>query len=123
MKSYSFIRENAYKVLYPWDKDDRHGPALWYAGQMQPKVASFHQYLYFLFAPTMLYRDYYPRLVICVPTLSIIIHLSHFNASMHRNEGRINWKYVIIYFIQVHKCTHMPCIDIVQHNVASVLVW
>ena len=61
MKSYSFIRENAYKVLYPWNKDDRHGPALWYAGQIQPKLASFSQYVYFIVAPTMLYRDYYPR--------------------------------------------------------------
>ena len=25
MKSYSFIRENAYKVLYPWHKDDSSG--------------------------------------------------------------------------------------------------
>ena len=25
MKSYSFIRENAYKVLYPWNKDDEEG--------------------------------------------------------------------------------------------------
>ena len=25
MKSYSFIRENAYKVLYPWHKDDESG--------------------------------------------------------------------------------------------------
>lgn len=63
MKSYSFIRENAYKVLYPWNKDDHDGPAVWYAGQMQPKVASFSQYVYFLFAPTLLYRDHYPRCV------------------------------------------------------------
>ena len=25
MKSYSFIRENAYKVIYPWNKDDTSG--------------------------------------------------------------------------------------------------
>ena len=83
MKSYSFIRENAYKVLYPWDKDDRHGPALWYAGQMQPNVASFYQYFYFIIAPTMLYRDYYPRLVICVFITYVVMHschLSRFNA-------------------------------------------
>ena len=61
MKGYSFIRENAYKVLYPWSKDDKFGPAEWYAGQMSPRVASFSQYLYFLFAPTFLYRDHYPR--------------------------------------------------------------
>ena len=61
MKSYSFIRENAYKVLYPWHKDDQEGPAVWYAGQMEPQVGSFSAYLYFLFCPTLLYRDRYPR--------------------------------------------------------------
>ena len=29
MKSYSFIRENAYKVLHPWNKDDDSGNPLW----------------------------------------------------------------------------------------------
>ena len=61
MKSYSFIRENAYKVLYPWHKDDPTGPAVWYAGQMEPQVGSFSAYVYFLFSPTLLYRDRYPR--------------------------------------------------------------
>ena len=37
------------------------GPAVWYAGQMEPQVGSFSQYLYFLFCPTLLYRDNYPR--------------------------------------------------------------
>ena len=61
MKCYSFIRENAYKVLYPWNKDDETGPAVWYAGQMEPQVGSFSAYAYFLFCPTLLYRDRYPR--------------------------------------------------------------
>ena len=61
MKSYSFIRENAYKVLYPWHKDDKTGPAVWYAGQMEPQIGSFSAYIYFLFCPTLLYRDRYPR--------------------------------------------------------------
>ena len=61
MKSYSFIRENAYKVLYPWHKDDEEGPAVWYAGQMEPQVGSFSAYVYFLYCPTLLYRDKYPR--------------------------------------------------------------
>eukprot|EP00731_Ephydatia_muelleri_P008072 Em0004g410a len=61
MKSYSFVRENAYKVLHPWNKDDSTGPAIWYAGQMEPKVGSIASYLYFLFVPTLLYRDRYPR--------------------------------------------------------------
>ncbi len=54
MKSYSFVRENAVKVLYPWEKDDTNG-------QIAPMVGSFKQYCYFLLAPTMLYRDNYPR--------------------------------------------------------------
>ena len=61
MKSISFVRENGYKVLNPWNKDDDFGPAVWYAGQMSPQIGSFSQYLYFLFAPTLLYRDHYPR--------------------------------------------------------------
>ncbi len=65
LKSYSFVRENAYKVLHPWHKDDESGPAVWYAGQMKPQVGSFSQYVYFLFVPTLLYRDDYPRLVHC----------------------------------------------------------
>ena len=73
MKSYSFIRENAYKVLYPWHKDDTSGPAVWYAGQMSPTVGSFSQYCYFLFAPTLLYRDHYPRLVNMLIVLIIIL--------------------------------------------------
>ena len=63
MKSYSFVRENAYKVIHPWHKDDESGPAVWYGGQMHPNVGTFSQYLYFLFAPTLLYRDHYPRYV------------------------------------------------------------
>ena len=61
MKSYSFIRENVYKVLHPWHKDDETGPAVWYAGQMDPQIGSFSAYVYFLFCPTLLYRDRYPR--------------------------------------------------------------
>ena len=63
MKSYSFVRENAYKVFCPWHKDDTTGPAVWYAGQMSPTVGSFSQYVYFLFCPTLLYRDHYPRYI------------------------------------------------------------
>jgi sterol O-acyltransferase len=61
MKSYSFIRENAYKVLWPWKEDDSEGPPLWYQGQIKPQIGSMKQYLYFLFSPTFLYRDSYPR--------------------------------------------------------------
>ena len=60
LKTYSFIRENAYKVMYPWHKDAEYGPAVWYGGQMSPQVGSLHHYLYFLIMPTLLYRDHYP---------------------------------------------------------------
>ena len=30
---------------------------------MQPEIGSFAQYLYFVFSPTLLYRDSYPRCV------------------------------------------------------------
>eukprot|EP00731_Ephydatia_muelleri_P008073 Em0004g411a len=77
MKTYSFVRETAKKVITPWNKDDTTGPALQYAGQMEPKVGSLANYLYFLFAPTFLYRDRYPR-----------------------NKGPIKWKNVILYLSQ-----------------------
>ena len=37
------------------------GPALWYDGQLEPTVGSFRKFVFFLFAPTLLYRDNYPR--------------------------------------------------------------
>ena len=61
MKSYSFVRENVCKVWQPWTKDDRKGPAVWYQGQMSPAIGSFRQHVFFMFSPTMLYRDHYPR--------------------------------------------------------------
>ncbi|XP_065896925.1 sterol O-acyltransferase 1-like [Dysidea avara] len=62
LKCHSFVRENAYKVLWPWDEDDETGPPVWYEGQMSPKIGSLSQYMYFTFAPTLVYRDHYPRL-------------------------------------------------------------
>uniref|UniRef100_A0A1A8SEN6 O-acyltransferase n=1 Tax=Nothobranchius rachovii TaxID=451742 RepID=A0A1A8SEN6_9TELE len=51
MKTHSFIRENVPRVL-TWEKDKKN-PA--------PVVPQLSQYLYFLFAPTLIYRDKYPR--------------------------------------------------------------
>ena len=76
MKSYSFIRENVYKVLYPWHKDDKSGPAVWYAGQMSPTVGSFNQYCYYLFGPMLLYRDHYPRCV-CLSTFIMCVEIGN----------------------------------------------
>ena len=39
----------------------RTGPAVWYAGQMEPQIGSFSSYVYFLICPVLLYRDRYPR--------------------------------------------------------------
>lgn len=77
LKSYSFIRENAYKVMYPWHKDAEYGPAVWYAGQMLPQVGSLRHYLYFLFTPTLLYRDHYPQ-----------------------SRESISWKNLFLYIVQ-----------------------
>ena len=74
MKSYSFVRENAFKVLKPWKAKESTGPAVWYLGQMKPQVGSFKQYLYFIFVPTLLYRDEYPRCVcVCVRVVCVCV--------------------------------------------------
>lgn len=49
MKAHSFVRENAPRVLHA-DKTIDDG-------------LNFSRYLYFLFAPTLIYKDEYPRLV------------------------------------------------------------
>ncbi|XP_022613921.1 sterol O-acyltransferase 1 isoform X2 [Seriola dumerili] len=51
MKAHSFVRENVPRVL-AWAKD-KTSPS--------PVVPQVSQYLYFLFAPTLIYRDKYPR--------------------------------------------------------------
>uniref|UniRef100_A0A8C5EBE7 Sterol O-acyltransferase 1 n=1 Tax=Gouania willdenowi TaxID=441366 RepID=A0A8C5EBE7_GOUWI len=51
MKTHSFVRENAPRVI-TWSKDNTS------PGPVVPQVS---QYLYFLFAPTLIYRDKYPR--------------------------------------------------------------
>ncbi|KAL0978892.1 hypothetical protein UPYG_G00177260 [Umbra pygmaea] len=50
MKSYSFIRENLPAILINTTKEG--------AG---PRFPTFSSYLYFLFAPTLIYRESYPR--------------------------------------------------------------
>ena len=52
-----------YVYLYCLHTHTHSGPAVWYGGQMQPETGLFTQYLYFLFSPTLLYRDNYPRCV------------------------------------------------------------
>ena len=77
IKTISFVHDNTLKVLHPWNKGDENGPAKWYKGQMSPQVGSFSQYVYFLVAPTLVYRDHYPR-----------------------NKNGINWKNVAAYGLQ-----------------------
>ncbi|CAG0885571.1 unnamed protein product [Darwinula stevensoni] len=52
MKSYAFVRGNIPRVLqhHAANKEEKSVPC-----------PAFHQFLYFLFAPTLVYRDSYPR--------------------------------------------------------------
>ncbi|KAK2835540.1 hypothetical protein Q5P01_016024 [Channa striata] len=73
MKSHSFIRENVPRVV-TWSKD-KTSPA--------PVVPQISNYLYFLFAPTFIYRDKYPR------------------------NPVIRWGYVATKFLQVLGCVFL----------------
>ncbi|XP_024408785.1 sterol O-acyltransferase 1 [Desmodus rotundus] len=69
MKAHSFLRENVPRVLSSAKEKSSTVP-----------VPTVNQYLYFLFAPTLIYRDSYPR----TPT--------------------IRWGYVVMQFAQVFGC-------------------
>uniref|UniRef100_A0A8C2VWN1 Sterol O-acyltransferase 1 n=1 Tax=Chinchilla lanigera TaxID=34839 RepID=A0A8C2VWN1_CHILA len=69
MKAHSFVRENVPRVLNAAKEKSSTVP-----------VPTVNQYLYFLFAPTLIYRDSYPR----TPT--------------------IRWSYVVLQFAQVFGC-------------------
>ncbi|XP_066547945.1 sterol O-acyltransferase 1 [Amia ocellicauda] len=69
MKAHSFIRENVPRVLSSTKEKNSSLPI--------PQVS---QYLYFLFAPTLIYRDHYPR------------------------NPSIRWGYVATKFLQVLGC-------------------
>lgn len=107
MKSYAFIRTNVPRALNQGRRklkssseselsdDVRHDPALPASGS--PKVndkrplPTFGQFTFFLFAPTLIYRDEYPRskhvrwnfiFKCCVEILSIIFILSFISERM-----------------------------------------
>lgn len=69
MKAHSFVRENVPRVLNAAKEKSSTVP-----------IPTVNQYLYFLFAPTLIYRDSYPR----TPT--------------------IRWRYVAMQFAQVFGC-------------------
>lgn len=52
MKTWAFVRSN-YERATKYKKDDN--------GQSGNLCPDFSHYLYFLFAPTLVYRDEYPR--------------------------------------------------------------
>ncbi|XP_046892881.1 sterol O-acyltransferase 1 [Hypomesus transpacificus] len=72
MKSYSYMRENVPRVLAL--AKDKKGSA---PASVTPQMT---QYIYFLFAPTLIYRDKYPR------------------------NPEIRWSYVATKFLQVLGC-------------------
>ncbi|XP_012870972.1 PREDICTED: sterol O-acyltransferase 1 [Dipodomys ordii] len=69
MKAHSFVRENVPRVLNAAKEKSSTVP-----------IPTVNQYLYFLFAPTLIYRDSYPR----TPT--------------------VRWRYVVMQFTQVFGC-------------------
>lgn len=69
MKAHSYVRENVPRVLNAAKEKSSMVP-----------VPTVNQYLYFLFAPTLIYRDSYPR----TPT--------------------VRWGYVAMQFLQVFGC-------------------
>ncbi|XP_051854821.1 sterol O-acyltransferase 1 isoform X2 [Antechinus flavipes] len=82
MKAHSFIRENVPRVLDATKEKSRTIP-----------IPQVNQYLYFLFAPTLIYRDSYPR------------------------NPTIRWSYVATQFAQPHWMTNsFP--DVVQPSTA-----
>ena len=76
------------------------GPAIWYAGQMEPRVGYFSQFAYFLVTPTLLYRDHYPRYIDLHNVF--LNHLQHVQCHVitSRNNG-INYRNIVAYFMQV----------------------
>uniref|UniRef100_G3PA71 O-acyltransferase n=1 Tax=Gasterosteus aculeatus aculeatus TaxID=481459 RepID=G3PA71_GASAC len=70
MKAHSFVRENVPRVL-TW-AEEKTNP--------RPEFPQVSQYIYFLFAPTLIYRDKYPR------------------------NPVIRWSYVATKFLQVLGC-------------------
>ncbi|XP_059159353.1 sterol O-acyltransferase 1-like isoform X2 [Physella acuta] len=71
MKTHSFIRENTARVMYQKKDDDK---------KSENSCPDFSKYLYFLFCPTLVYRDNYPR------------------------TQSISWRYVVTNFLQVLAC-------------------
>lgn len=73
MKSHAFIRSNVPRVFNKEKKDDSNTQTV--AGKTD--LPTFNMYLYFLFAPTLLYRDEYPR------------------------TQQISWKFVIMNILEI----------------------
>ncbi|XP_060645837.1 sterol O-acyltransferase 1 [Drosophila nasuta] len=61
MKMHAFVRFNAERVLRGKQKLDDESDIAQTAGSGRPYVPPLHCYVYFLFAPTLIYRDSYPR--------------------------------------------------------------
>ncbi|EDV92909.1 sterol O-acyltransferase 1 [Drosophila grimshawi] len=96
MKMHAFVRYNAERVLLgkqKTDDDDLQHPA------RSPYVPPLHCYVYFLFAPTLIYRDSYPRTshirwkfalcrlleIVAIAFLYAFIHERH----IHEHFGKI----------------------------------
>ncbi len=78
MKTYAFVRSTLPRILFPQIKQSDTGTG---AAPKPDPFPEFSKFFYFLFAPTVVYRDNYPR-----------------------TNRHINWYRVTIHFIEVFGC-------------------
>lgn len=81
MKTYSFVRENVAKILHNKDSQSK-----------DVRCPDFSQYLYFLFAPTLIYCDQYPR--------NAVIHWDY----VLKMFGQVAAAIVYVYYVVVRFC-------------------
>ncbi|KRX53262.1 Sterol O-acyltransferase 1 [Trichinella sp. T9] len=77
MKAYSFVRENVRKSFQYKAMKQRNKQK---TDTVKDPCPDFGRFLYFLFAPTLIYRDNYPR------------------------KSKVDWKYVVRNFVEVAGC-------------------
>lgn len=92
MKAHAFVRSNAPNVIAPKEKTDDQTKS-----QNTPNYPPFSKFIYFLFAPTFIYRDEYPRTKrirwgFALYHLLEVIGVMFFMANIHERYIRMNFE-------------------------------